>query len=432
LQPSQSAPSPHRRAKRMLCAALGAVALGCVFAQAAFAVDPDFTVDPTPPIAGDQATFTPSNIPSGATVSWDYEADDTFVPDATHTFVDAGSYVVTMRVDDGGTVTDYPKTVVVRQVAAFHRDPPESVVLVTGQWATFTSDSVPWAGESISSLKWDIDGDGFDDGTGAVLGYSFATPGNQIVRLEVQQTNGERDVAVSSFRVNAPPVVGFVWTPGTPVAGSEVQLYSTSVDTEGALASEAWELDGDADFDDALGSSATASFSAGDHEVSLRVTDGDGVARTVTRTITVAAPVIESSTTPPAATPPPATPLPAPAKPALMSPFPTVRLVGFVVPRGARISLVEVRGAPRGARVNVRCTGRGCPFRLRRRIAETGRVRLSQFPRVLVAGARIEVFVRAPGVIGKYVSFRIRAGRRPVRTDRCLMPGSTTESTRCT
>jgi hypothetical protein len=115
-----------------------------------------------------------------------------------------------------------------------------------------------------------------------------------------------------------------------------------------------------------------------------------------------------------------------------MSPFPTVRLVGFVVPRGARITLLEVRGAPRGARVNVRCTGRGCPFRLRRRIAETGRVRLSQFPRVLVAGARIEVFVRAPGVIGKYVSFRIRAGKRPVRTDRCLMPGATTEPTRCT
>jgi hypothetical protein len=114
-----------------------------------------------------------------------------------------------------------------------------------------------------------------------------------------------------------------------------------------------------------------------------------------------------------------------------MSPFPTVRLVGVVVPTGARITLVEVRGAPRGARVAVRCTGTGCPFRLRRRIAETGRVRLSDFKRVLAAGARIQVFVRAPGVIGKYVGFRIRAGKRPVRTDRCLMPGAS-EPTRCT
>ena len=114
-----------------------------------------------------------------------------------------------------------------------------------------------------------------------------------------------------------------------------------------------------------------------------------------------------------------------------MSPFPTVRLVGVVVPAGARITLVEVRGGPRGARVTVRCTGKGCPFRSRRRVAETGRVRLSDFTRVLAAGARIQVFVRAPGVIGKYVGFRIRAGKRPLRTDRCLMPGAS-EPTRCT
>jgi hypothetical protein len=120
-----------------------------------------------------------------------------------------------------------------------------------------------------------------------------------------------------------------------------------------------------------------------------------------------------------------------PPPPSLMKPFPTVRLAGIVLPRGARITLVEVRGAPRNARVTVRCSGRGCPFRTRRRAATTGRVRLSKWPRALAAGARIEVFVRAPGVIGKYTAFRIRAGKRPVRTDRCLKPGAS-EPTRCT
>jgi hypothetical protein len=120
-------------------------------------------------------------------------------------------------------------------------------------------------------------------------------------------------------------------------------------------------------------------------------------------------------------------PLPAPK---LMSPFPTVRLVGNLAGRGARITLLEVRGAPHVARVTVRCTGRGCPFRSRRRTATTGRVRLSKWPRVLVAGARIEVLVRAPNVIGKYTAFRIRAGKGPLRTDRCLRPGASTP-TRC-
>jgi hypothetical protein len=394
--------------KRALVAALVVTALGCLPAPAAFAVDPpDFMVDPASPGVREPATFTPSNIPAGATVTWQYEADEAFVPETTHAFAEAGSYDVTMRVDDGGVVTDYPKTVVVHPNASFHRDP--AGVPVTGDVVTFTSDSVPWSGQTISSLRWDVDGDGFDDGTGPVLNYAFATSGDKVVRLEVVQSNDERDVAEAFFRVNASPVAGFVWTPGSPVAGGVVELYSTSVDAEGALTGEAWELDGDGDFNDAFGPTVAHSFSAGDYDVSLLVTDGDGVSRIVTRRITVAA---------------------APAPP-LMSPFPTVRLVGLVVPKGARITLVEVRGGPHGARVTVRCTGRGCPFRTRRRVAETGRVRLSNFTRVLAAGARVEVFVRAPGVIGRYVAWRIRAGKRPVRTDRCLLPGAS-EPTRCT
>jgi hypothetical protein len=277
------------------------------------------------------------------------------------------------------------------------------VLLETGQAVTFTSDSAAAGG---STLTWEIDG--VPAGNDAAVTHSFASPGNHIVRLTVIQLNGARDTAASIFRVNAPPAAGFVWTPGSPVSGGVVQLFSTSGDSEGALASQAWDLDGDGEFDDATGPLAAVSFRAGDHDVSLRVTDGDGVSRVIKRTITVAAP----------------------GGPALMSPFPTVRLVGLVVPRGARITLVEVRGGPRGARVTVRCTGRGCPFRSKKVVATTGRVRLSDFTHVLRAGARVEVLVRAPGVIGRFVAWRIRAGKAPVRSDRCLMPGAS-EPTRC-
>jgi PKD repeat protein len=353
------------------------------------------------------------------TYAWDFDEDgltDSTDPDPVHQFATPGPHDVTLTVEDqDGAPDSETLTVNVRDpsvpTAAFHRDPGDSVLLETGQEATFTSDSSASPG---STLSWQIDG--VAAGSGPSVTHSFATGGAHFVSLVVTQPNGESDIAVSSFRVNAPPLAGFVWSPGSPVAGSVVQLFSTSADAEGGLASEAWDLDGDGDFDDAVGSSATASFGAGDHEVSLRVTDSDGVARIIKRTITVAA-----VPAPPAA----------PAAPRLMSPFPTVRLVGVVVPAGARITLVEVRGAPRGARVTVRCTGTGCPFRLRRRIAETGRVRLSNFTHVLAGGARIEVFVRAPGVIGKYVAFRIRAGKRPLRTDRCLMPGAS-QPTRCT
>jgi len=388
------------RAVRTLAAALALLALMWLSAPAARAADPDFTVDPPSPLAGQQAMFTPANA-EGAAIEWEYGSGTGFVTENTHVFDVAGEYLVTMTVDG----TPYSKTVDVRPVAAFHRDPGDAVVLETGQPATSTSDSSPGA-----ALSWEIDGVAL--GGAESVEHSFSSPGTHVVRLEVVH-NDQRNLAVSVLRVNAPPAAGFVWTPSDAVAGGEVRLYSTSVDAEGPLGGEAWELDGDGDFNDAFGPSAASAFAAGNHDVSLRVTDGDGVSRTVTRTIAVAAaPVVI---------------LP----PSLMSPFPTVRLVGVVLRRGARIGLVEVRGAPRGASVTVRCSGGGCPFRSRRRVAETGRVRLSPVARFLRAGARVEILVRAPRVIGKYVGFRIRAGKRPVRVDRCLVPGST-EPRRCT
>ena len=368
LQPSQSAPS-YQRLKRTLLAGVAVLALSCVSAPAAFAVDPDFTWDPPSPVACEEVTFMQTgDAPDG--VTWQHDgtpADSnptTFTTEGTHQvtmnvtngssghprrrsreraarrlvrlhpssagsggvdrlpidldrlrrpghprvgphttaptlrepipshkFDTAGPHDVTLTVSDG-TVTDATtQTVYVGAVpiAAFHRDPLESVLLEAGQQATFTSDSTASANNSITSSNWDVDGDGFDDGSGTVLTHTFTTPGTKVVRLEVEQTNGERDIAVILFEVNAPPVAGFVWSPSSPVAGGVVQLFSTSGDAEGALASEAWELDGDGDFDDATGSSTTASFGAGDHEVSLRVTDGDGVSRVITRTITVAA-----------------------------------------------------------------------------------------------------------------------------------------------
>jgi PKD repeat protein len=382
-----------------------------------------FVYSPAKPDPGEPITFTSTSTDcDDPALSYEWDFGDGSPPSSVqnpiHSFATAGRYDITLTVKDTNGATDLEtKALDVGPfpTAAFHRYPPESVLLETGQPATFTSDSTASFSNSITSLTWDIDGDGFDDGTGAVLTHTFITPGTKVVRLRVEQTNGATDVAESTFRVNAPPVPGFVWAPGSPVAGASVQLYSTSVDAEGALPdrSQAWELDGDGDFDDAFGPSVARAFTAGNHDVSLRVTDGDGATRTITRRITVAA----SSTTA--------------AGPALMKPFPTVRLVGFVVPSGARINLVEVRGAPRGARVTVRCTGEGCPFRLRRRVAETGRVRLSSFARVLQAGTRLQVFVRAPRVIGKYAAFRIRAGKRPLRVDRCLMPGAA-KPTPCT
>ena len=122
--------------------------------------------------------------------------------------------------------------------------------------------------------------------------------------------------------------------------------------------------------------------------------------------------------TPPRETPPPLLrPLP------LMSPFPVVRIVGTLTRRGARLRLLSVR-APASATIFVRCFRRKC----RRRSITRGRgftraVRFRRFERSLAAGTIIEVRVIRSDAIGKFTRFRIRRGRRPARSDRCLRPG---------
>jgi hypothetical protein len=90
-------------------------------------------------------------------------------------------------------------------------------------------------------------------------------------------------------------------------------------------------------------------------------------------------------------------------------------------PGGARFRFLKVRGAPTGARIDVRCS-RGCKrvrLRVRSRVTPIKAFR----GRVMPAGARIEIRVTKAGYIGIYSSFTVAAGD-VTSTIRCLRPGS--------
>ena len=109
---------------------------------------------------------------------------------------------------------------------------------------------------------------------------------------------------------------------------------------------------------------------------------------------------------------------------ALLTPFPIVRIVGSSRPGGGRVRLLAVR-APVGSTIELRCKGRGCPLRRQRKaVRAPKRVRFRRFERYFQAGVALGIYVRKPGLIGKYTRLRIRDGRRPARIDRCLLPGA--------
>ncbi len=225
----------------------------------------------------------------------------------------------------------------------------------------------------------------------------------------------------------APPDYDFTVTPAVPVAGQPAAFTATGLTPRDAVA---WDFENDGVFD-ATGTMVQHIYpTSGQRMALMRVTRNDAEVRTVLKPLAVEAPSAAPAPGRPAPVPASSVPpfgvfpqQPAAAQLELMSPFPIIRIVGRATRRGAAIRLLAVRNAPRGARVTVRCRGRGCPMRSHRRWANFGRARLRPLERLLSTGVLIRIYVTQPGKIGKYTSFRIRRARRPLRRDRCTQPG---------
>ena len=209
--------------------------------------------------------------------------------------------------------------------------------------------------------------------------------------------------AVGAERPNA----SFSFSPEDPRAGQQVRFESSSCDPDGRLVRQAWDLDGDGQYDDAEGPVATRAFpGSGARIVGLQVTARGGQTDRARRTV-----VVDTEYA-----------LPRPDADRVMSPFPVVRLAGRLTRRGARVRVLEV-GAPVCSLVEVRCRGRSCPAKRASGYVGRKRLRFRRFHRSLRAGTVLTVRVSKNNLIGKLTQFRIRKNREPKRRDRCLRPG---------
>jgi hypothetical protein len=206
------------------------------------------------------------------------------------------------------------------------------------------------------------------------------------------------------------PAASFKWIPAAPVTGEAITLVSTSTDSSSPITGYAWSLAGNGVF--AAGEPAlTSTFSTpGSHVVQLQVTDAAGQASTVAEAIPVSV-----------------APVP------LMEPFPVVHMAGSFNASGARITLLSVL-APVGAKVTIACHGPHCPARsLTVAVAAgatsrsgTALITLRRFERSLHAGVVLEIWVSAPGEIGKFTRFAIHRGKSPSRLDECASQAGAT------
>ena len=111
---------------------------------------------------------------------------------------------------------------------------------------------------------------------------------------------------------------------------------------------------------------------------------------------------------------------------------PFIRIASLVRNRFATLGPITtvqklaVRNAVARSRIELRCSGRGCPFARRVLVAQRAQATVPLKPLFrrarLRAGGALEVRITLPGTIGKVVRFKMRRGSLPTSSTRCLPP----------
>ena len=382
----------------------------------------NFNVSAGPYRTGTPITFTStSTAPDTFTITnsdWNLGGVAANGPTVTRSFQNPGTYQITLTVtsseatDNTATIT---KTVTVATrppVADFSFSPTSPFI---NDDVLFAPDASDPDGDPLTYIwNW---GDGTDDSHAHVPLHTFTSTGVKTVTLTVTDSHGavdtiSHDVTVRGLVVpgNNPPVARFVASRKSAQVGDSIEFVSGSYDTDGSVREQVWDLNGDGKYDDAKGDDVVYTFTTpGTHTVRLRATDNAGSSDVATQTITIA-------------------PKPK-AKAGFLQPEPDVRLSALIYSNGTRVTVLGVRG-PRGALVTVRCGGKGCPVKQRRKKIKKGPVRFHNFERFLRPGIRLQIFVTKKGKIGDYTSYTIRRGKSPKRVNRCVS-GARLKPVRC-
>ena len=138
--------------------------------------------------------------------------------------------------------------------------------------------------------------------TGANETYLFAwtttAEGSFLIKAEVPPVTGEIDTADNVFTDGNvtvspqlfPPVASFTHSPENPYVDDLVTFTSTSTDADGYIVSWEWDLNGDGVIDATTENTTWTYTTAGDYNVTLTVTDNDGLNDTTWDIIKVLSP----------------------------------------------------------------------------------------------------------------------------------------------
>ncbi len=228
---------------------------------------------------------------------WDFESDgtvDSTAQNPTHVFTTDGNYLVTLTVTDADGSTDsYSELVVVQNNA-----PVIELTVVPDSGSeplTATVTCTVTSGGNAPFTYLVLYGDGSST-TNTFSTHTYDQDG--IYGAMCQVTDADGDVAVDTATVNVTdtePTADFNFTPQNPGTGDTVSFTDLSTAYDG-ITSWAWDFDNDGTVDSTEQNPTHVYNLAGNYQVNLTVTDGDGSTAWTVKTISVnatpAAPMI--------------------------------------------------------------------------------------------------------------------------------------------
>jgi PKD repeat protein len=207
-------------------------------------------------------------------------------PTTSHTYASAGTYTVTLVVQEKngrtiGTNTTYFTNTMTQQLKISDQPPAaaftESTSVSTGQVANFDASASSDPDGTITNYHWDF-GDGQTlDTSSPTTAHIYTTPGVKTVTLTVTDNDGSSGQAQHSYTVlNRPPVAVFT-VPTSSTTGQAVRFDgSASSDPDGTIANYHWDF-GDGQTENTTSPTTSHTYTTpGNKTVTLTVTDNSG------------------------------------------------------------------------------------------------------------------------------------------------------------
>ena len=277
------------------------LSIGLVGVSNTAAPVPSFTFAPAAPERLQRVTFDATGTKDEGVACmdacvyiWKFDDEEPAVGRvATHSFLKAQTYVVTLTVrDKAGTFATSNQTVVVvnpaAPVASFVASPSTPAVAQAVQFSAAASTVA--SGHTLVEYRWSFGDDGLTyTTTGPTTSHAYAITGIFSVALTVKDDVGQERSTTGTVTVVAGIAASFTVSPTNPLVGVDVYFNGSGSTANGGATITTWDWDF-GDGSTGTGQTASHSYSTGGgriYTVRLTVTDSLGRKATTTLTLTV-------------------------------------------------------------------------------------------------------------------------------------------------